>query len=190
MDTNSFEIRSGGTLRAVSPGRLAGYAIIHNALSQDLGGFVERVLPGACKRSLASPNNIRALVEHDAHKVLARVGAGTLKLEEQEKGIYFEIDLPDVSYARDLAVLVERGDYAGVSFGFRVNPNGDLWEMRSGQLTRDLSDITLSEISIVSDPAYQQTEVAKRSMAAWQEAANFDDFLRNPIHNYWLETCR
>ncbi|MGB7194893.1 MAG: HK97 family phage prohead protease [Collimonas pratensis] len=181
--TNSFEIRSGGQLRAVSPGKLAGYAILYNSLSQDLGGFVERVMPGAVKRSLSQPGNIRALYEHDAQRILARVGSGTLSLTDDSKGIQFEMSLPDVTYARDLSVLVERGDIAGVSFGFTVNPNGQHWEMRNGQLTRDLTDIALSEISITANPAYRDTTVALRSRG-YQMATNpFAQLL-------WLETIR
>lgn len=190
MNKDTFEIRSiSGNLRA-SLGKLSGYAVIYNSLSQDLGGFVERVLPGAAKNSLAKPDNIRAFVEHDPHKILARVGSKTLELSDREKGIYFELSLPDVSYARDLGVLVERGDISGVSFGFKVNPGGDKWELRNGQLTRDLTSIELHEISIVADPAYAETSVAKRSMENW----NFNQFLTDPIiigrnpHDYWLRT--
>lgn len=176
---NLIEIRSGGNLRALPAGKLAGYAILYNSLSQDLGGFVEQVKPGAVKRSLAQPDNIRAYVEHDPHKMLARVGSGTLELRDHDKGIYFELSLPDVSYARDLGVLVQRGDIAGVSFGFRVNPGGEAWEMRNGQLMRDLTDIQLQEISIVGDPAYTETSVAVRSMEAWQQ---------DNTHSFWMLT--
>jgi HK97 family phage prohead protease len=190
MNKDSYEIRSvSGNLRADSAGKLAGYAILYNSLSQDLGGFVERVVPGALKRSLAQPDNIRAYVEHDPHKLLARVGSRTLELREQNKGIYFELSLPDVSYARDLGVLVQRGDIAGVSFGFRVNPGGEAWEMRDGQLTRDLTDIDLREISIVSDPAYTDTTVAVRSKAEWQKEQNLSRPLFIDLNEaLWMRT--
>jgi len=177
----TLEIRSGGDLRAVSPGKLAGYAAVFNSQSQDLGGFVERILPGAFKRSLTKPDNIRALLEHDPQRLLGRVGARTLTLQEDKKGLYFELSLPDTSYARDLGVLVERGDISGCSFGFRVPDGGANWDMRSGQLTRDLVVVDLHEITITGNPAYLDTTVAKRSMEEWkggQLEANFR----------WLET--
>ncbi len=171
---NAFEIRSGGDLRAVSPGKLAGYAAIYNSHSQDLGGFVERIIPGAFKRSLTSPDNIRALLEHDPQRLLGRVGSRTLSLQEDGKGLHFELSLPDTSYARDLGVLVERGDISGCSFGFRVPEGGDVWEMRSGQLMRDLVTVDLQEITITSNPAYLDTSVAKRGMADWRKKEFFN----------------
>ncbi len=191
MNSDSYEIRSvGGSLRADST-KLTGYAILFDSPSQDLGGFIERVRPGSLKRSLANPDNIRALVEHDPHKLLGRVGSGTLQLREQDRGLYFELSLPDVSYARDISTLVKRGDIGGVSFGFRVNAGGEQWEMRDGQLVRDLTDIDLREISIVSDPAYQETSVAVRSKQQW-ESTHWQDRpllidLGDP-HALWMQT--
>ena len=177
----TLEIRSGGDLRAVSPGKLAGYAAVFNSQSQDLGGFVERILPGAFKQSLTKPDNIRALLEHDPQRLLGRVGARTLTLQEDKKGLYFELSLPDTSYARDLSVLVERRDISGCSFGFRVPDGGANWDMRSGQLTRDLIAIDLHEITITANPAYLDTTVAKRSMEEWRNSQLEGNFR-------WLDT--
>lgn len=178
----TLEIRSGGDLRAVSPGKLAGYAAVFHSPSQDLGGFVERILPGAFKRSLTKPDNIRALLEHDPQRLLGRVGSRTLSLQEDKKGLYFELSLPDTSYARDLGALVERGDISGCSFGFRVPEGGANWDMRSGQLTRDLVTVDLQEITITANPAYLDTTVAKRSMEEWKNSQ-----LEANIR--WIETC-
>jgi HK97 family phage prohead protease len=177
----ALEIRSGGDLRAVSPGKLAGYAAVYNSQSKDLGGFIERILPGAFRQSLVNPGNIRALLEHDPQKLLGRVGSRTLTLAEDNKGLYFELSLPDTSYARDLGVLVERGDIAGCSFGFRVPEGGAAWEMRSGQLMRDLFVIDLHEITITGNPAYLDTTVAKRSMEDWHKSQIQPNI-------FWLDT--
>jgi HK97 family phage prohead protease len=176
-----FEIRSGGNLRAVSPGKLAGYAAVYGSLSQDLGGFVECILPGAFTRTLSTPDNIRALYEHDQQRMLGRVGSGTLKLEENSKGLYFELSLPDTTYARDLGILVERGDIAGCSFGFQVPNGGDAWELRDGTLTRDLINVNLHEITITGNPAYLDTSVAKRSMESWHQS-------RESNESFWKRT--
>jgi len=184
-----IEIRSGGNLRATSPGKLCGYAAVFNAPSQDLGGFIERILPGAFTRSLSKADHIRALLEHDTQRMLGRVGSKTLTLREDQHGLAFELALPDTSYARDLSVLVERGDIAGCSFGFKVPEGGDAWEMRSGQLMRDLITVELHEITITSNPAYLDTTVAKRAMESWQ----FNQSLNDPLfvdlnQSFWMKT--
>ena len=132
-------------------------------------------MPGAFKRTLHKPDHIRALLEHDAKHVLGRCGSGTLSLADDGKGLAFELSLPDTTYARDLGVLVERGDISGCSFGFRVPDGGDKWEMRSGKLTRDLIDIDLIEITITGNPAYLDTTVAKRALLEWQKQDYFDN---------------
>lgn len=183
MTANTIEIRSGGELRAVSSNRLTGYAAVFNKLSQDLGGFVEQIRSGAFSKSLNDGEPIRALYEHDNNKLLGNTRSGTLKLFEDKKGLRFELDLPATTYAQDLGVLVERGDIAGMSFGFTVRQGGDNWEVRSGILTRDLIDIRLSEITVTSNPAYLDTTVAVRSMEAWQK----DQYLNTP--SLWLMTA-
>lgn len=175
----TLEIRSGNNLQA-SQGKLVGYAAVFNKPSHDLGGFREVILPGAFKRTLATSEAVRALNNHNADQVLGRVGAGTLRLSEDDIGLRFELDLPPTSYAKDLAVLVERGDVAGCSFAFRVRPGGETWEQRDGQDVRILSALDLDEITITANPAYPDTQVAKRNKPAersfWESTA------------LWLET--
>lgn len=122
-------------------------------------GFTEIILPGAFKRSLAGPAaaSIRAVYEHDDAALLGRVGAGTLRLTEDDVGLAFELDLPDTSLGRDLSELVKRGDVAGCSFGFV--PVKEDWQ---GEL-RSLQDVDLHEITITATPAYASTTVSVRS---------------------------
>lgn len=176
------EIRSGDRLQA-SQGKLVGYAAVFNKPSHDLGGFREVILPGAFTRTLATSENVRALYNHDTGQVLGRVGAGTLRLAEDEIGLRFELDLPPTTYARDLAALVERGDVAGCSFAFRVRPGGETWEQRDGQDVRILSALDLDEITVTANPAYPDTSVAKRNKPAGAG---------NPAspESLWLETCQ
>lgn len=175
----NLEIRSGQSLQA-SQGRLVGYAAVFNAPSLDLGGFREIVRPGAFKRSLADSSQVRALYNHNADQVLGRVGSKTLRLQEDDKGLRFELDLPPTSYAKDLAALVERGDVSGCSFAFRVLDGGESWSTRNGETIRELSSVELSEITITASPAYPDTTVAKRSMPHQQ---CFVD-----LNSLWLET--
>lgn len=114
--------------------------------------------------------------------VLGRVGARTLRLASDTKGLHFEIDLPPTTAGRDLGALVERGDVAGASFAFQVRPNGDTWEHVGTIVRRVLRDLDLKEITVTADPAYPDTSVAKRHLAS------FDPwFVRARLY---LETCR
>jgi HK97 family phage prohead protease len=161
------ETRAAFELRAVGgkTPKIGGYAAVFNAPSNDLGGFIEIVRPGAFMRSLQSNRtDPLALVHHMPHLVLGRRSAGTLRVAEDGKGLSFEVDLPDTQTARDVAVSVERGDIRGASFAFSVAENGDKWESHGGQITRELLDVNLHEITITPTPAYPDTEVAKRAL--------------------------
>jgi HK97 family phage prohead protease len=163
------EWRHGGELRTADPSRLLGYAAIFNTPSQDLGGFVEVVRPGAFSRTLQKADHVRALYDHQGGHVLGRVGAGTLKLAEDDRGLRFEVALPPTTVARDLAVLVERGDVAGASFAFRAQE--ERWTTYEGLPLRELLDVDLEEITITARPAYPDTSVALRSLARWRSGA-------------------
>ena len=153
--------------RGGSTPRLEGYAAVFDSPSEDLGGFVEYVRPGAFKRSLQSNRaDPMALVHHLPHLVLGRRSAGTLRLSEDSKGLQFEVDLPDTGTARDLLVSVERGDIRGASFAFTIAPQGDRWNVQGDLVTRDLLDVDLHEITITPTPAYPDTEVARRALAS------------------------
>ena len=147
-----------------------GYAAKFNSLSQNLGGFVEAISPGAFTQTLESGTgkDARALWNHDSSQVLGRVSAGTLKLDEDETGLRFEIQLPNTTTGRDASELLQRGDVQGASFGFRVIED-DWGETESGFPLRELRSVALSEISLVAFPAYPETEVALRSLADYHD---------------------
>lgn len=137
--------------------RLEGYAATF-AGEADLGGFQERIAPGAFRAALAG--DVLALLDHDAGKVLGRTRSGTLRLSEDSRGLAFSLDLPDTQAGRDVLQLAERGDLGGMSFGFAVPKGGDTWDGN----TRTLRSIDLREISVVCAwPAYEGTEIALRN---------------------------
>lgn len=149
--------------------QIVGYAIVFDTLSADLGGFREIITPEAVDRTLRDRLDVRALVDHDASKVLGRTTAGTLRLAKDARGLRVEIDPPDTTVGRDTLALVGRGDVTGMSFSFEVvRPTGERFERRDGQLVRILSDLTISDVSVVTYPAYQQTgaQVAQRARDA------------------------
>lgn len=157
--TELVEVRSGdnGTIVA------EGYAAKFNTLSQNLGGFVERIAPGTFKKTLQEAD-VRALFNHDPNKLLGRNRSGTLRMEEDETGLRYEIDLPDTQLGREVATLLERGDISGSSFGFRTI--SDEWgESESGFPVRTLTQVALRDVGPVVYPAYVDTESAIRSLA-------------------------
>ncbi len=177
----TLEIRTAGSLALPSPGKLAGHAAVFDSPA-DLGDFVEVVRRGAFARSLQQPGGIVALFDHERRSILGRVSAGTLRLQEDARGLAFELDLPDTSTGRDLAVLVQRGDISGCSFGFVVPPGGDRWERRDGKPLRELRDVQLHEVTITPTPAYADTSVARRSL----RELNGCEALR--LHRLWFQT--
>lgn len=143
--------------------RAVGYASKFNTLSQNLGGFVEQVAPGTFSKTLQEAD-IRALFNHDPNFLLGRNKAGTLRMEEDNVGLGYEIDLPDTSAGRDVANLLERGDLTGSSFGFRTIE--DEWgETESGFPLRTLRSVALRDVGPVTYPAYSDSESALRSLA-------------------------
>jgi HK97 family phage prohead protease len=149
--TNSarFEVREldGGGMT------FTGYAAVFNAPSEPLP-FIERIAPGAFKRSLDSRNDIKLLWNHDTGVVLGSRRAGTLRLEEDNYGLRVSADLPDTQAGRDAAYLIKRGDVDAMSFGFSVPKGGDEWVSDNERVLRS---VRLIETSVVPFPAYSQT---------------------------------
>src|SRR5690606_4918999 len=144
------------------PTILRGYAAVFEKLSVPLFGFREKIRKGAFAKSLEK-NNIKALWNHNPDFPLGSTKGGTLKLEEDDKGLRFELELPDNSWGRDAEIAVRRKDVDGVSFGFSVNK--DEWD-RSNEKEpiRTLVDVNLIEISPTPFPAYPATSVSARSV--------------------------
>jgi len=134
--------------------RFSGYAAVFNSDSQPLP-FTERIAPGAFRGSLRNRNDIKLLWNHDTASVLGSTRAGTLKLTEDERGLYVEASLPNTSVGRDAKELISRGDVDAMSFGFTVARGGDEWS--SDGSVRTLTKINLHEVSIVAFPAYTAT---------------------------------
>ncbi len=146
--------------------KIIGYAAVYNRASEDLGGFIEYVRPGAFDRSLKSNPDVRALIDHDPSLILGRTLSGTLILESDTTGLKVTIDPPPTSYASDLLTVMQRGDVSQMSFAFTSAV--DDWKLVDGQRTRDLIDLDLVDVSVVTYPAYPDTTVAVRALVGMQ----------------------
>ena len=158
----SVELRAYKTEEEESRMLVEGYAIVFNSESRDLGGFTEVVKENALDKALERNTDVLALYGHDYQNVLGRQSADTLQLEKDERGIKFTLDLPNTQLGRDVYTLVERGDLKGNSFGFTVEK--DSWDKKGDKVIRTIEQVRdLFEISIVSLPAYEATELTKRN---------------------------
>jgi hypothetical protein len=170
MSTETREVRTftDSEIRAITAEgdkpKIVGHAANFNSLSADLGGFREMIAPGAFTETLKTAD-VRALFNHDANIVLGRNKAGTLRMFEDGDGLAFEIDPPDTQLIRDMVISpISRGDVSQCSFGFRTIK--DLWEKVNGEVVRTLLQVELFDVSPVTYPAYNSTDVAMRSMDA------------------------
>jgi HK97 family phage prohead protease len=149
-----------------------GYAAVFNSPSQPLP-FVETVMPGAFSKSLRSRNNIRMYQNHDSNMLLATTRAGTLRLQEDSKGLLVDADLPPTSIGRDLSILMQRGDVDSMSFGFSVPRGGDMYSDDGSE--RKLKEVRLYEVSVVTGfPAYEATTASVRSLDILAERTQVD----------------
>ncbi len=136
---------------------VSGYAAVFNSPTLLWEGLQETIAPGAFSRALGN-SDIRCLFDHDWSKVLGRTKSGTLRLEEDDHGLRFEVELPNTTVASDLTASMARGDINQCSFGFV--PTEETWDYNSDPVQRTITEVELFEVSIVSLPAYQDTEAA------------------------------
>lgn len=145
---------------------IGGHSPVWNRFSQNLGGFVEQVAPGATAKTIAEAD-IRGLLNHDPSLLLGRNRSGTMRLTEDTIGLDFEIDVPDTTVGRDLVVSARRGDITGSSFSFRVVGDGQTWGFTPDDFPlRTLTEIKLYDTGPVTFPAYLDADAGLRSADA------------------------
>lgn len=167
----SFEVRAEeGDGQSIITGR----PIVYNSRT-DLGYFDEIIESGAL--NMTDLTDVRFLVNHDTSRIpLARSrrnnGNSTMQLtvDEQGMGIRVVLDTENNSEARALYSAVQRGDISGMSFMFGVRD--EEWEnIDTDHPTRHIRDIsTVVEVSAVTFPAYESTEINARSKEALENA--------------------
>src|SRR5215207_5181332 len=150
---------------------LHGYAAVYNVESEDLGGFRERIAPGAFSGVLDA--DVRALLNHDVNEVLGRTKSGTLRLFDEQRGLRFELDLPDSPLGQNVREAVRRRDLDGASFRFVVADEQWQGDVRTVTKVAELHDVT-----IASYPAYPAASVELRTRperkAAMEEVATLE----------------
>ena len=133
----------------------------------DLGYFDEIIERGALDK--ADLRDVRFLVNHDISKIpLARSRKNNenstmqLTVDDEGMGIRVTLDTENNTDARALYSAVERGDMSGMSFMFSIDD--EEWvDLQSDHPTRHIKKIgTVVEVSAVTFPAYEQTEISTR----------------------------
>jgi len=164
-------------LRVVNDGlrtKIIGHAIVFNELSEPIMGyFREQIAPEAVDRTLKEGIDLRAFIDHDPAKIMGRLSSKTLSVSKDQRGLRVEIDPPDTTYSRDTLESIRRGDLTGMSFAFRLMPDG--FRLANGSdaelPTRTVFDMRISEVSVVTFPAYPTTDVdvAQRSLEEFRK---------------------
>lgn len=146
---------------------IEGHAAVFDSLSDDLGGFREKISPGAFKDAIPA-SDIRSLFNHDTNFVLGRTKSGTLKVDEDDRGLHTVTDAPDNDTIRHIVLdPISRGDVDQMSFAFRIKADGDTYEDTEDGIVRTILPggvAELYDISPVTFAAYPDTEVGVRGL--------------------------
>jgi HK97 family phage prohead protease len=146
-------------LRAESDGNtIVGYAAIWDSPSEPMP-FTEYVKRGAFSKTLNDGADVRLLVDHEGVP-LARTKSGTMTLVEDERGLRMEAELdPSNPDAARIMSAMKRGDLSQMSFAFRTVK--DNWN--NDRSVRELREVQLFDVSVVTFPAYEETVAELRS---------------------------
>jgi len=164
------------SVRSDDEGRrfIEGYAIVFNQRSKLIREwgetFYEIIEPSAPDNVLADTGiNVIATVDHSRAKMLARTKSGTLKLEKDNRGVKYNIEVPDTTLGNDMYEMVKRGDYFESSFIFTIAERGYRYDNSEDVPVKYISNFErMYDIAIVIDGAYANTAVTARA-AEWEE---------------------
>jgi HK97 family phage prohead protease len=164
------EYRSVGFVDAeVKDRKLHGYAAVFDTpwdeRATKMMGYVEEIRRGLFRKALPRSGDIPLLWQHDRDQFLARTGSGTLKLEEDAKGLRVEADLPKNGLGAYVRELIDRGDVHGLSYGRTAAPGDQTMEKRNGvwhRIIHDARDIT--DVCLTWEPTYPDAVVELRAL--------------------------
>jgi HK97 family phage prohead protease len=140
---------------------LIGYAAIFDSPSEPMP-FTEYVKRGAFSKTLNDGADVRLLIDHEGVP-LARSKSGTLALEEDDRGLRVEAELdPTNPDAARIISAMKRGDLNQMSFAFRTIK--DNWS--DDRSVRELREVQLFDVSVVTFPAYEETVAELRNAKA------------------------
>lgn len=148
-----------------------GYAAVFNSDSENLGGFIERIAPGAFDDVLN--NDTVALFNHDPNLILARNGV-SMTMSVDERGLKYQFQAPNTTAGNDLLENLRLGNVRTSSFAFSVEKESWTYsEERGKPHLRTIEKVDrLYDVSPVTYPAYPDTTVAQRSLETIKTTAD------------------
>jgi Escherichia/Staphylococcus phage prohead protease len=151
---------------------LVGYAAVYGRESHDLGGYREKIAPGAFGGVLGA--DVRCLLNHDPSQVLGRTRSGTLRLHDEDRGLRFECDLPTSPLGDNVREAVGRGDIDGASFRFTVD--GESWDgdIRTINTVKELHDVTVATYGAYPDASVELRTRPQKEEPEVEEAATLE----------------
>lgn len=154
-------------MRAEASRTIGGYGAVFNRLSQNLGGFVERLDPAFFNKARGDGwpglgSGVMARYNHSDSFLLGSTGSGTLRLTVDNTGLDYAVDTPQTR--ADVYELVQRGDVRQSSFAF-ITYDDDWGMTDQGFPLRTLLSGQLVDVAPVNSPAYIETSVGLRSLA-------------------------
>lgn len=202
------EVRSYGSASEVRASteegsrKIVGYAVVFGVASQNLRewgtSFEEVIHPEAITEELLNRSDVKALMEHNRQRLLARSNkrVGTLSLSIDAKGLRYEFDAPNTSDGNDALELVRRGDIAGSSFAFSIKDETGYertWDEERKMWRYEVKRIdALYDVTLTSDPAYTETSVEVRSLQPPTEdpAPTSNAYSREEMEAYRLRAMK
>lgn len=171
---NQYETRGGipAEIRTEETGiKVSGYAAVFNEETDICGCFREVIEPGAFSEAIGR-DDVVFLINHDGLP-LARTRSGTLTLIEDKKGLKIETTLdPEDPDVKSIVGKMQRGDLDKMSFAFM--PELQEWDDAEEPPLRTIKKASLIDVSIVTSPAYEGTEIGLRSLEKHRKSKNFN----------------
>lgn len=188
------ELRATGDSRKVE-----GRSIVFNSMSEDLGGWSEKIIPDAIDESIMDNSDIFFLLNHDDDRGILgrrRNGSGSLTTEIREDGVWFSFEAPKTGLGDELLEYLRRGDVTQCSFAFTVSD--DNWDRQEdGTYIRTILRFNkIYDMSAVFTPAYPATNVkcarfaeikAQEAEEAKKKIEELERKREEELNNYFLD---
>ena len=160
----NLEFRGGipAEIRADDDGiRVSGYAAVFGEIA-DIGGYFREVIEAGAFRDAIGRDDVVFLINHEGLP-LARTRSGTLTLSEDGHGLRMETMLdPEDPDVKSIVSKMKRGDLDKMSFAFRAEVQ--VWDEEQDPPLRTIKKASLHDVSIVTTPAYDGTDIGFRSL--------------------------